>query len=115
MLSAASLLALPRALHAAPSESPRDDLKPLLHSLFSDLEAPRAVGRCYLASGPAAEAETWQFADRLAEAQLATASDLSCLLKRARHADADRGAFARVDGWLLPKAEAQTCALAVLL
>ena len=56
-----------------------------------------------------------RLADRLMEARPVTAADLRGVLVRLRKADARRGAFVFVDGWVLPKAEAQVCALTVLV
>ena len=62
-----------------------------------------------------AEAEALELAEHLLAAHPASPVDLGLVLARRRDGDARRRALVLVDGWVLPKAEAQVCALTTLL
>ena len=87
----------------------------LLRAIFGDPDAARAVGRRYLLAHASGEAGALELADYLLAANPVSTADLRRLLARRRDEDARRRAFVIVDGWVLPKAEAQVCALTVLL
>lgn len=87
----------------------------LLRATFGNPDSACAVGRRYLEAHARAEAEALELADYLLAAHPMSPADLRSLLARRRDEDARRRAFVLVDGWILPKAEAQVCALTVLL
>lgn len=110
LLTAPALASVARG--HSPSVAPLGDQ---IRALFSDPGAARALGERYLAAYLGAEADALALAARLQSARPADATGLRQALARQRQADAARRAFAIVDGWVLPKAEAQVCALTVLL
>lgn len=97
------------------SADPHERLKRLLEATFSDAAGVRAIGQQYLASGPAATADALDLAERLLAKPPANSTDLRQILGRLRDDDLRRRALVRVDGWILPRLEAQVCALIVLL
>ena len=82
---------------------------------MSDPAGARAIGRRYLASGSAVAVDAQALAARLMAERPASAADLRRLLADYRDDDGRRRAFVLVDGWILPRLEAQICALTVLL
>jgi len=92
-----------------------DALKRLLDATLSDPAGARAIGRRFLASGPDVAGDVQALAARLMAARPASATDLRRLLAGYRDDDRRRRALVLVDGWMLPRLEAQICALTVLL
>ena len=117
------LLACGLGLYAPPPLRPAsgggasspDALKRLLDATLSDPAGARAIGRRFLASGPDVAGDAQALAARLMAARPASATDLRRLLAGCRDDDRRRRDFVLVDGWMLPRLEAQICALAVLL
>lgn len=106
--------ALPLAARAASPGLERARLGRLVRALFRDLDAARAVGRRYLAEDPAARAETTALFERLLAARPADPDALRQCLARFTGEAAGPRAVVLVDGWVLPKGEAQACALTTL-
>ena len=96
-------------------ETPRDRLGALLQATLSDPAGARVLGRRYLASCPSAARDALELADRLAAERPAGAGDLQRMLAQTRDMNARLKQTALVDGWVLPRVEAQVCALSVLL
>ena len=99
----------------AGTDTSHDALRALLDAILSDPAGARAIGRRFLASGPDAAAGARALADRLLAERPGSPTDLRCILARRRKDDLRRRAFVLVDGWILPRLEAQVCALTVLL
>jgi hypothetical protein len=100
-----------QASHATASEEAERHLL----SLFSDLQAPRAVGNRYLALYPA-EADRELL--RVGVIESAGTPDLKGLRASLAHRcreDFRNGDTVIVDGWVLARTEARTCALTTLI
>jgi hypothetical protein len=95
-------------------ETPRDRLG-ALQATLSDPAGARVFGRRYLASCPSAARDALELADRPAAEWPASAGDLRRMLAQSRDMNARLKQTALVDGWVLPRVEAQVCALSVLL
>jgi hypothetical protein len=116
-LSAAfGLLAAPTLNYACGRPPPSHGrFKRLLEAMFSDPAGAREIGQQYLAASPAATADALHLAKRLLAEAPRNSKDLRQILCRCRNEDMHRRAFVLVDGWILPRLEAEVCALAVLL
>jgi hypothetical protein len=90
-------------------------LKRLLEATFTDPAGIRKIGRQYLATGPEATADAFELAERLLAQRPADIRDLRQILARFRYDCMRQRSFVLVDGWILPRLEAQVCALTALL
>lgn len=117
------LLSVALGLAAAPPRSgiwgrataPRDCLKHLLEKTLSNPEGARTIGRRFLEANPRAGVDACALADRLVAERPATSAGLRRVLARYRDEDLRQRKFVVVDGWILPRLEAEVCALAVIL
>jgi hypothetical protein len=100
--------------HSQPA-APHDRLKWLLEATFSDPAGAREIGHQYLVTCPDATADVLELAKRLLAQRPMNPKALRQILSRWRNEDLDQRAFVLVDGWILPRLEAEVCALAALL
>lgn len=114
-LSSTAMLALDDAQAGNGYLPPHGEFKCLVDSMFTELDAARAVGGRFLASHPLAETNARRLAARLVAGRPGTTVELRRLVSRCRREDARRRSFVDVDGWMMPSAEAEICALTVLL
>ena len=83
--------------------------------LFTDLGPPRAIGHRYLQYFSQERNRAFLQRAIIGEQQLHDARQLRTLLAQKREHDFRNGDIAIVDGWVLSRAEARTCALVALL
>lgn len=115
-IAAAPVAVLAAALgsRVPPDRRPRPLLDAMLGIVFADLEAARAVGRAYLAGDPRAAAGAARLADALAAAAAAHGPEGARRRVAAlRESALRRGDVVLVDGWVLARAEAELCVLAL--
>lgn len=98
-----------------PRRAVEADANRCLLQIFSDLEAPRALGRRYLKSYPQ-ESGREQLLETLIDGTAPGDHEaLRKRLARRRGQDFRNGNIVIVDGWILARTEAQVCALTTLL
>ena len=83
--------------------------------LFTDLGPPRAIGHRYLQCFSQERNRAFLQKTITGEKQLHDARQLRSLLAQKREHDFRNGDIAIVDGWILSRTEARTCALVALL
>jgi len=84
-------------------------------SLFSDLDAARAIGREYLRNYPSAGDPDALIADLELVDKHGSGEILRDRVKKRRYAEFLSGRTIVVNNWILPRTEADLCALTVLL
>ena len=98
-----------------PRGAARTKAERCLVSLFSDLDAPRAVGGRYLALYPAEADRAALRAGLIDSAWTLDRKALRAWLVRRCTQDFRNGNTVIVDGWVLARTEARACALVALL
>jgi hypothetical protein len=95
----------------------RDGAKSLdcFRDLFTELGSPRAIGHRYLESFSRERNPAFLQRAITGERQLHDPRQLRTLLAQKREHDFRNGDIAIVDGWVLSRTEARTCALIALL
>jgi hypothetical protein len=84
-------------------------------SLFNDLEAARAIGREYLRIYPVSRDPAALLLELALDGKSAPTEQLRRRVDAMRIADFQHGRTVDVNNWILPRTEAELCALALLL
>jgi hypothetical protein len=98
----------------ADAKRQQPDLECFRH-LFTDLGPPRAIGHRYLQYSSQEKNRAFLKRAITGEKRLHDAKQLRTLLAQKREDDFRTGAIVIVDGWILSRTEARTCALIALL
>ena len=110
-----ALALLPRApdLPGSPQAPATDSLADLMYDVLGDVRGARAIGLCYLRAYPTDLRGIRSLLDRLK--QCACRADVSRMLGQMREWDFEQGDVVLLDGWILARTEARTCATALFL
>ena len=83
--------------------------------IFEDVSAPRVIGRRYLETYPSESDPDFLWAQVLGDLASGDSAALASKLRESRQRDFHNDDIVILDGWILARSEARTCALTLLL
>jgi hypothetical protein len=107
------ILAAPASGGGQAADQARRSLAGALRAIVGDLDAARALGQAYIGPRPGAVRGVMELAGALAAAVERGPAAVRRLVAKRRDRDRRAGEVVLVDGWVLARAEAEFCALAL--